>query len=171
MSSKTIFLSWWIVVISSNLMYLTFMLHIPQGSTSIQFFWVSNHSSRSHSKPDLLYRFAPPKVFSLCHHSQAPRLFSALNFLHFLPVSMDISDWLGKVLLKEKKRGGMYLSCLEKSSLSSSSSQLSSQRCVLVPFAFDPWPCSVSSCGQSSHPKVSSLYPAIKRLIPKLWCS
>lgn len=44
-----------------------------------------------------------------------------------------------------------YLSCLEKSSAASSSSQLSSHRCSLPPFAADPAFCSASSWGQSGR--------------------
>ena len=46
---------------------------------------------------------------------------------------------------------GTHWSCLEKSSAASSSSQLSSQRCSLPPFAADPVVCSASSWGQSGR--------------------
>lgn len=139
------------------------MLHVPQGSTSIQ-----SLSSRDSlvSKLGLYIDFLLPKCCSLYHHSRTPRLFGAFDFLHFLPASMLLATAgkQGHPCNKKTEEGKVvvYLSCLEKSSLSSSSSQLSSQRCVLAPFAFEPWPCSVSSCGQSSHSNSLALYPAIK---------
>lgn len=52
-------------------------------------------------------------------------------------------------VLERYVKGGTHWSCFEKSSAASSSSQLSSQRCSLPPFAVDPVVCSASSWGQS----------------------
>ena len=48
-----------------------------------------------------------------------------------------------------------HFSCFEKSSAASSSSQLSSHRCSLPSFAFEPLVCSASSWGQSGYCRVS----------------